>query len=74
MAGDETVGSVRNGAPFDQSAGAKWGCFRTQIPDAKGTDIGTGKQNTKEILAACNDPCTAAGLCANLSVNGVTGW
>jgi hypothetical protein len=61
-------------APYDQSAGAKWGCFRTLIQGARGTAIGTGRQNTRDILAACSDPGTAAQLCANLKVNGVTGW
>jgi len=61
-------------APFDQSAGAKWGCFRREIPGARGTGIGEGRRNTADILAACRDPGTAAHLCANLSVNGVGGW
>jgi DUF1680 family protein len=61
-------------APFDQSAGATWGCFRKQIAGARGTAVGTGRQNTKDMLAACPDPGTAAALCANLEVNGVTGW
>jgi DUF1680 family protein len=61
-------------APFDQSAGAKWGCFRTPINGARGMAIGTGKQNTLDMLAACAEPGTAAHLCANLNVNGVRGW
>jgi DUF1680 family protein len=61
-------------APFDQSLGAKWGCFRRQIDGAKGTAIGTGQQNTADMVAACAEPESAAHLCANLSVNGVTGW
>jgi DUF1680 family protein len=61
-------------APFDQSAGAPWGCFRRFVPGARGTTVGTGKQNTAEILASCGDPAAAATLCANLSVNGVRGW
>ena len=61
-------------APFDQSAGAKWGCFRNLIPGAKGIAVGTGKQNTQDILAACSEPDSAARICANLSVNGVRGW
>ena len=61
-------------APFDQSAGAKWGCFRRLITGARGTGIGAGKQNTADILAACADGGAAAHLCANLDVNGVTGW
>ncbi|MGE5836488.1 MAG: beta-L-arabinofuranosidase domain-containing protein [Acidobacteriota bacterium] len=61
-------------APFDQSAGATWGCFRQAIAGARGTAVGTGKQNTRDMLAACADPGTAAHLCANLAVNGVRGW
>jgi uncharacterized protein len=61
-------------APFDQSAGAQWGCFRTAIAGARGTAVGTGRQNTKDILAACADPHTAAGLCAAYMLNGVRGW
>jgi len=61
-------------APFDQSAGAKWGCFRSAIAGARGTAVGTGKQNTLDMLAACPEAGTAAGLCANLSLNGVRGW
>ena len=61
-------------APFDQSAGATWGCFRRAIAGARGTAIGTGKQNTAEILAACDEPNTAAALCSNLSVRGLRGW
>jgi len=61
-------------APFDQSAGATWGCFRRAIAGARGTAVGTGKQNTLDMLAACAEPGTAAHLCANLSLNGIRGW
>jgi len=61
-------------APFDQSAGATWGCFRRAIDGARGTAVGTGKQNTIDMLAACKEPGTAADLCASLKVNGVGGW
>jgi uncharacterized protein len=61
-------------APFDQSAGARWGCFRRSIPGARGTAVGTGRQNTLDMLAACTEGGSAADLCANLSVNGVRGW
>ena len=61
-------------APFDQSLGAKWGCFRRAIRGAGGTAIGTGLQNTKDMLAACAEPGSAADLCAQLSVSGVHGW
>jgi hypothetical protein len=61
-------------APFDQSAGARWGCFRREVEGARGTAVGTGRQNTADILAACDDPGSAAYLCANLVLNGVSGW
>jgi DUF1680 family protein len=61
-------------APFDQSGGAKWGCFRREVPGARGTGVGTGRQNTLDILAACDEPGSAARLCAGLVLNGVDGW
>jgi hypothetical protein len=61
-------------APYDQSAGAKWGCFRKAIAGARGTAVGTGKQNSLDMLAACSEPGTAADLCANFSLNGIRGW
>jgi DUF1680 family protein len=61
-------------APVDQSAGAKWGCFRRELTGARGTAVGMGKKNTEEMLAACPERGTAAELCANCSLNGVRGW
>jgi len=61
-------------APLDQSDGARWGCFRTAVSGARGTAAGTGKQNTADMLAGCQEPGDAASLCANLSINGVRGW
>ena len=60
--------------PYDQSAGAKWGCFRNTVSGARGTAAGTGKQNTADIVAACSERESAAWLCANLVANGVRGW
>ena len=61
-------------APFDQSSGAKWGCFRQAVNGARSTAVGGGKQNTQEMLEACLERGTAADLCANFSLNGVRGW
>lgn len=61
-------------APYDQSSGAKWGCFRSEVDGARGTAVGTGRQNTRDILDACDDPTSAARLCDSLVVNGVDGW
>ena len=61
-------------APFDQSAGTKWGCFRRMITGARGTAIGTGKQNTAEMLAACAEPGSAAQICDSFILSGIRGW
>ncbi|HEX3704235.1 MAG TPA: beta-L-arabinofuranosidase domain-containing protein, partial [Vicinamibacterales bacterium] len=61
-------------APADESGGAKWGCFRTAVAGARGTAVGTGRQNTLDMLANCDEPATAAHLCANSRINGVAGW
>jgi DUF1680 family protein len=61
-------------APVDQSAGAKWGCFRTPVKGARGTAVGSGRQNTADILAGCSAADTAAALCVNYTLNGVRGW
>lgn len=60
--------------PFDQTLGAKWGCFRRLIDGARGTAIGAGRQNTADMVASCTDADTAARLCAGLTFNGVSGW
>ncbi|MEE9346532.1 MAG: hypothetical protein V3U88_13075 [Methylococcales bacterium] len=42
-------------APVDQ-ARARWGCQGTLISGADGTVVGTGAQNTADILAGCTEP------------------
>ena len=61
-------------APFDQSSGAPWGCFRTLIPGARGAEVGAGRQNTRDILAGCAMPGSAAELCSRFRWNGIGGW
>jgi uncharacterized protein len=61
-------------APVDQSAGAKWGCFRTLIPGANGTAIGSGKKNTMDMKAGCSASGSAADLCLNCDWNGFQDW
>ena len=53
-------------APVDQSLGAKWGCFRTPIAGARGTAVGTGRQNTADILAACRRAWDGSGFVRQL--------
>jgi hypothetical protein len=51
-------------APADLSDGSEWGCSGggTPIAGADGTAVGTGAQNTADILAGCSQPGTAAAL------------
>jgi hypothetical protein len=42
-----------------------WGCNGKTIPGARHTTIGTGMRNTSAILRECEEPDTAARMCAN---------
>jgi len=61
-------------ATEDQSTEAKWGCTFTELSGADGTAIGTGAQNTLDILAGCSEDGIAAKLSADYEVteDGVT--
>ena len=61
-------------APTDQVLSAEWGCYGTSISGADGTDIGTGEQNTADILAGCSETHIAAYLCDTLTLGGYSDW
>ena len=65
-------------APEDQvkplDPGAEWGCNFTDIPGADGTVVGTGQQNTDDILAGCMDTPIAADIAAGYVLFGVGDW
>jgi len=61
-------------APADQSTGATWGCSGTALAGADGIVIGTGNQNTIDIVAGCPAELTAAKICSNLVLNGYSDW
>ena len=61
-------------APYDQSTGAEWGCFGTEISGADGWAIGTGNQNTIEIMSGCSEAGTAARICGDLVLGGYSDW
>jgi hypothetical protein len=61
-------------APSDQSTGAEWGCASTTISGADGAAIGTGNQNTIDIMAGCASAGIAARLCGDLGLNGYSDW
>ena len=54
--------------------GAIWGCFGTLISGADGTAIGTGNQNTNDILAGCPTLGIAAELCSSFVSGGYNDW
>jgi hypothetical protein len=59
---------------YNQSDAAEWGCFGIEITGADGTAIGTGNQNTADILAGCSTPGIAAKICSDLVVDGYSDW
>ena len=61
-------------APSDQSTGAQWGCSSTLISGADGTAIGTGNQNTIDIMNGCSTAGIAARLCGDLVLGGYSDW
>ena len=61
-------------APSDQSTGAEWGCFGTLITGADGIALGTGNQNTSDIIGGCSTVEIAAKLCGDLVLNGYSDW
>jgi hypothetical protein len=63
-------------APVDlnSGAGAEWGCRYTPITGADGTAIGTGVQNTANILAECTELGIAAKLADDYGLNGYDDW
>ena len=58
----------------DQATTAIWGCQTTLIPGADGTAIGTGLQNTLDIIGTCTTSGIAADICDSLVLNGYGDW
>lgn len=51
-----------------------WGCIGALINGAYGEELGTGNQNTNDILAGCATPDIAARECGDLVLNGYSDW
>lgn len=52
----------------------QWGCEGTSISGADGTAIGTGYQNTIDIVAGCSTSGIAAKACNDSTESGYTDW
>jgi hypothetical protein len=52
----------------------EWGCFGTSISGADGILIGTGEQNTTDIVTGCSTVGIAAKLANDLVLGGQTDW
>jgi hypothetical protein len=58
----------------DISTGAQWGCSSALILGADATAIGTGNQNTSDIMLGCATVGIAARLCGDLDQGGYSDW
>lgn len=65
---DVPNGLVLEAAPSDQSTGQVWSDINDDEIGTTGTAIGTGKQNTNNIIAQSDGGDTAALLCFNLNI------
>lgn len=68
----ETHGLIA--AHTDHDTLVDWGCMGDTIPGAAETAIGTGYQNTLDIVNACNETGFAADICYNMSHMGYDDW
>jgi hypothetical protein len=60
-------------APSDQGM-VRWGCSGTYLTGADGIAIGTGNQNTVDIVTGCTTSGIAAKLCYDLVINSYNDW
>lgn len=66
---------ITNQSPPSPEVHGGWGCANgVNIDGADATAIGTGLQNTLDIIAACPTIGIAAEICASLTLNGYEDW
>ncbi len=61
-------------APEDLSVDAEWGCYGEIIDGADGFKVGSGEQNTIDIIAACSSADIAANLARDYVLDGYADW
>jgi len=68
--------SVQHGliAAESNQGSAPWGCYGKTISGAGGRAIGTGMQNTIDIVNGCSTAGIAARICYDLILNGYSDW
>ncbi|AKK73526.1 hypothetical protein OK18_13765 [Chryseobacterium gallinarum] len=58
---------------YNGSDKIKWGCPFDVVNQTQAV-MGSGPANTARIISQCSDANCAARLCANYTINGLTGW
>ncbi|OYU82749.1 MAG: hypothetical protein CFE24_14330 [Flavobacterium sp. BFFFF2] len=61
-------------APMIQSTSAEWGCNGTELSGGYGRSIGSGNQNTIEIMNGCSTAGIAARICGDFVLDGYSDW
>jgi hypothetical protein len=61
-------------APVDQAKSSSWGCYGTRISEGNDKAIGSGAQNTAEIMAGCKKDNIAARIADAYTLNGYDDW
>ena len=61
-------------APSNQGSGVAWGCYGEIIAGADSVVVGSGAQNTADILADCTQDGTAAKIADAYSLNSYSDW
>ena len=51
-----------------------WGCLSATISGARATAMGSGDENTKDIVETCTKGDTAADACRKVKINGYSDW
>ena len=59
---------------MDILAGYRWGCYGIDIDGADGSAIGTGYQNTLDIVAGCSETSLAASEALAYDAQGYSDW
>jgi hypothetical protein len=71
---DSDVWKYLEAAPSDQGSNIAWGCGGTLIDGADGTAVGTGAQNTVDIITGCTTAGIAAKICDDLILGDYSDW